>query len=468
MKSILEKVKTEFSSALKRQLTPPDGQWKVCCALSGGPDSTVLLLLLKEFSSEFSYTLEAAYVDHGIRDAAEMEREKAHVSSLCESLEVPLHKKSLDSGFLEHYARQKGCGIESAARAYRYHFFEKISGNSPVPVFFALGHNRNDQVETLLMRLFSGSGPEGVRGIPETRANYFRPLIDTDRSDIEAWLGGLKVETVSDSTNDEIEYLRNRVRHKILPAVRDSFPACEDSILGFQNDLKDLMDHYSSLLGSACSWAGSAGEGFFSCRESDFSELPFVSRKSLLLEKINRLQKGQNPGRRIPSSFFTPLKDLRGRILLKGHGILFKKEKGRLILSLNRPDEADCRFFLVSAGRDYRREGLRLCVLKGCDIVSEATVLAELNDPADSFVIRTPFGAGEVRSSGVLHKGEERVIEALVFRGNNLLCALGTGGFILPEKAAGKKIENIISECYYLCIIIKGRGHYAPGRQKRQ
>ncbi len=496
MKSIQKKIKAEFSSTLNRQIRPPDASFRICCAFSGGPDSTALLLLLRDYAREVSCDLEAVYIGHGIRVASETEREEDHIRSLCLSLDIPLYFRAFPSGFLEHYSRLKGCGVESAARTYRYHVFEKHMQQSEIPVFFALGHNRNDQVETVLMRLFSGSSPEGLKGIPGTRENYFRPLIETDRRDIEAFLDEMGVSTVFDSTNGETEYLRNKTRHKVLPAVRESFPACDEAVLGFRSDLADILEHYGSLLQSSCPWSGSLQEGSFTCREKDFLPLPFVSRKTVVLEKINLLCRGAGQGRRIPASFFLPLRLMKGRIILKGHGIILERHKGELRLS---PDSepAPSVYYRIDRDHDFTyssshygrnaigdagddvsalRVGLRL----GSDIGEgdTALVLSEPGDTAaadrgsvpgcsatsgDNFLVRTPLGKGEI-SVFPSSAGTPRL---LVFSGSELICGLGSGTFFLPRAGKEKKIEDIMSDCYYLCIIIEGRGHYAPGRQKQ-
>ena len=208
MKSIQRKVETLFHNTLKTQLAGIDRPLKIFAAFSGGPDSTALLFLLKQYQAEFSYTLEAAYVNHGIRPAMETADEDASVLKVSSEWMIPLHIKKLCHGFLAYYSHKFNSGEEAAARLYRYHFFNRLKEKSEGKAILALGHNRNDQEETIIMRLFTGAGIEGLKGIPEHSDSLIRPLIHIDRDSIMQYLASHGLRYVHDSSNFNNEYLR--------------------------------------------------------------------------------------------------------------------------------------------------------------------------------------------------------------------------------------------------------------------
>ncbi|MDA3955338.1 tRNA lysidine(34) synthetase TilS, partial [Oceanispirochaeta sp.] len=188
MKSIQDKVEILFHETLSTQLKDRILPFRIIAAFSGGPDSTALLFLLKRFQKDFGYDLEAAYVNHGIRPLSETSIEDNSVKKLTLDLQIPLHIKKLSSGLLKQYASRKHCGLEGAARLFRYRFFKKLQTLSPPGSVTALGHNRNDQEETIIMRLFSGAGLDGLKGIPESREALIRPLIHIDRDSLIQYL----------------------------------------------------------------------------------------------------------------------------------------------------------------------------------------------------------------------------------------------------------------------------------------
>jgi len=196
------------------------GPCEIVAAVSGGVDSTALLLALAELRPD-GFTIAAAHVNHHLR-GADSEADEAFVRDLCERLGVPLQVADgeLDPALVRHR------GIEAAARAVRYERLRELAGSR----LLATAHQKNDQAETVLMRLLTGSGIAGLRGIHPHRADgILRPLLRVTREDIERFLREKNVTPRLDRSNEDPRFLRNRIRGLVreLHAV-DNLAAAAD------------------------------------------------------------------------------------------------------------------------------------------------------------------------------------------------------------------------------------------------
>ena len=201
------------------------GGEKILIGLSGGPDSVCLLHVLNNLEDTFMLNLHAVYINHGLRpDETDMEIE--FCKNLCESLNVPFITKSID---VQSYAEKQKMNRQEAARQLRYSTFEEIVYEINAHRV-ALGHTANDQAETLLMRLFRGSGPTGLSGIPPVRGNIIRPLIEIERKEIEKFLDDGKINFIVDSSNLKKNYLRNKIRLSLIPMLKEFNPNIIESL----------------------------------------------------------------------------------------------------------------------------------------------------------------------------------------------------------------------------------------------
>ncbi len=203
-----------------RMLEPGEG---VLVAVSGGPDSVCLLHLLSALSPALSIRLAVAHVNHGLR-GKESDRDERFVARMAASLGWPFHLKRVAA----QGPQARRASLEETAREIRYAFFREISrahGYEKV----ALGHHAGDNAELCLMRLVTWSGPAGVSGIPPVRKDangggkIIRPLIQCTREEIESYLIHHGVAFVRDSTNASLRFLRNRIRHGLLPKLKSDF-----------------------------------------------------------------------------------------------------------------------------------------------------------------------------------------------------------------------------------------------------
>ena len=200
---------------LKEQalLSPGD---KVIAAVSGGADSVAMLFALYLLRDELGITLEAAHFNHHLR-GAESDRDEAFVTDFCGRYCIPLH---LGSGRIVSGKK----GLEAAARDARYTFLRSLPGK------VATAHTADDNAETVLMRLIRGTGLKGLGAIAPVSGNVIRPMLTVTRDDVEAFLEEYALPHVEDSSNAEDDFLRNRIRHGILPLMRAENPRIGENL----------------------------------------------------------------------------------------------------------------------------------------------------------------------------------------------------------------------------------------------
>ncbi len=219
-----------------------DGE-RVLVAYSGGPDSSCLLMLLRKLG----YRVSAVYVNHALR-GVESSNEEAFIRSFCESQEIPLFVEII------HW-KSRPSNLEEAARRRRYRHLEKVALQHNFEKV-ALGHHKDDVVETFLLRLIRGSGPCGLSGIQPVRGRYIRPLLECSRVEILSFLKTNKIRYFNDTSNDDLDLQRNRIRKELIPYIQKHLnPAFPDAItrsirwINEQNHLMDkLMQPYRMLI----------------------------------------------------------------------------------------------------------------------------------------------------------------------------------------------------------------------------
>jgi tRNA(Ile)-lysidine synthase len=229
-----------------RLMRPGD---RVGVAVSGGADSVALLRLLLEARAELGIVLSVVHFNHQIR-GADADADEQFVCNLARDFELEFHRDSDDT---PAYARQHKLSLEAAARKLRYAFFDRLTADSTVHRV-ATAHTRDDQAETVLMRFLRGSGTKGLSGIypgvggwigasvvttvrkvgesastpplPTTppAPRIVRPLLDVSRAELRAYLGQLRQSWREDASNADLSFARNRLRHQIMPVLRQLNP----------------------------------------------------------------------------------------------------------------------------------------------------------------------------------------------------------------------------------------------------
>ena len=238
----------------------------VTCAVSGGADSVALLHILYLAREDLGLRLHAAHYNHCLRQNADLD--EAFVKELCGAWDIPLE---VGRGDVAAYAEESGLSLEEAARKLRYDFLMAQPG------LIATAHNADDQVETVLLNLVRGTGLMGLCAMQEQTDRVVRPLLDTTRQQIEAYLAEHDLPHREDETNEEDDALRNRLRHHVIPLLREENPSLAKTVgrmtALLQEDEAFLQAQTKNLLRDA------AKDGGYDCR---------ILRKSPLCKRAVR------------------------------------------------------------------------------------------------------------------------------------------------------------------------------------
>ena len=189
---------------------------RVICAVSGGADSVALLFALYLLKEKLDITLEAAHFNHHLR-GEESERDEAFVAELCDRYDIPLHR-----GGGQVVPGKKG--LEAAARDARYAFLRNLPGK------IATAHTADDNAETVLMHLIRGTGLKGLGGITPLHGNVIRPMLKVTRQDVECFLEEWCLTHIEDSSNETDAFLRNRIRHHVMPLLAKENPKIAENL----------------------------------------------------------------------------------------------------------------------------------------------------------------------------------------------------------------------------------------------
>jgi tRNA(Ile)-lysidine synthase len=207
---------------------------RLIVGVSAGVDSMVLLHLLNAYREPFHLSLFVAHVNHGLRPG-ESEKEAELVRKESERLGLPFEYGQFN---VKEFQKLGGLSPQDAARRIRFHFFYDLLRKHDAQKI-VLGHNANDQVETVLLRLIRGSGLQGLKGIlPIREGKVIRPLLETWRGEIESFAVGEKIPFLLDSSNLKKDYLRNRIRLSLIPLIEKDY----------QPNFKEILLRTSTLL----------------------------------------------------------------------------------------------------------------------------------------------------------------------------------------------------------------------------
>lgn len=188
----------------------------VTCAVSGGADSVALVYGMKLLSEKMGITVSAAHFNHCLR-GAESDEDEEFVRAFCERHDIPLQvgKGTVTAG-------KKG--LEAAARAARYEYLLTLPGK------IATAHTADDNAETVIMHMLRGTGLKGLGGINPVNGRIIRPMLDVTRQEIEAFLQEYCLRHITDSSNETDQFLRNRIRHHVMPLLRQENPRVGENL----------------------------------------------------------------------------------------------------------------------------------------------------------------------------------------------------------------------------------------------
>ena len=193
---------------------------KIACAVSGGPDSICMLDVLRRIKEEnkINFDIIVCHINHMIR--VEATADEQYVENYCKKYQIPFLAKRVD---VKKIAESNKQGTEEAGRKVRYDFFEEIFQKENATKI-AIAHNKNDKIETIIMNVFRGCGISGLRGIEPIRDNKFiRPLIETERTEIEKYCEENRLNPRIDKTNFINDVTRNKIRNIVIPYIKNEF-----------------------------------------------------------------------------------------------------------------------------------------------------------------------------------------------------------------------------------------------------
>ena len=216
----------------------------VLVGVSGGPDSMALFHAMAALSGDLDIRLGVAHLNHCLR-GRESDKDEEFVAAVAQRLGMPFYSERMD---IRKEREKTRVSLEEAARAVRYCFFHKIRRDMGFDKI-ALGHHQDDNAELILLYLLRGSGPAGISGIPPIRGDIIRPLIRVYRSEILEFLKILNIAHVLDSSNDDPQFLRNRIRHQLLPVLKTGYnPKIVQSLNRLGNILRSEEAWLTSII----------------------------------------------------------------------------------------------------------------------------------------------------------------------------------------------------------------------------
>jgi tRNA(Ile)-lysidine synthase len=314
----------------------------VVVGVSGGADSTALLLLLTRLAPRLGITERAAYFDHQLRGKKASNEERETVARLTNALGVPL---TVGSGDVRAYARQKRLGIEEAARELRYRFLADAARDVGARTV-AVGHTADDQIETVLLHILRGSGLTGLAGmLPRSpwpvaaagrpEVTLVRPLLEVRRAETESYCREMGREPLEDATNRSPRYKRNVVRNELLPLLRAHVPSIDASLLRLAQtaatERRALEETAERALAQSATFEGeSVRLSLASLREIPAGLLPHVMR--LAASKL--LGDARDLGERHLQAMAAAAAKPAGTELDLPRGLHLRVEYGEIVLAL--------------------------------------------------------------------------------------------------------------------------------------
>lgn len=435
-KSFLTKVLQNFSSLIGKNFNEPI---KILLAVSGGADSMAMLSAFLDLREKINAEIFVLTVNHNIRSEKESAGDAAFVLDFCKN-KCPCILAEIPKNKILEEARIRKTGIEDTARFLRYKEFEKAADNFNVG-YILTAHNKNDYYETVLMRLFQGSDPESLMGISFKRGRFIRPLLNISRYEIEEYLKEKKILWREDSSNMETSYLRNKIRHNLIPALNLCFDGWQSGLEKTLNKIKAqnnfLADSYKAKKKIGF-WTLQKNEkyGLFCC--CDF--LFFIRLEDILKYKF--LQEGLimlKGKRRIPHSVFDDLMHVSNeKTIVFSGGFCAKKENDVLFLfkqdQEERSEEIGYSVWIDRPGKFDTPSGSFTSIkeAQGFYLIHESDKTGGIGPFKTPFCIRSRLAGDEIEMVSGSKKSLKKIINEwdIDYEKRNLLPIIEEGGLV--------------------------------------
>ena len=441
-KSFLTKVLQNFSSLIGKNFNEPI---KILLAVSGGADSMAMLSAFLDLREKINAEIFVLTVNHNIRSEKESAGDAAFVLDFCKN-KCPCILAEIPKNKILEEARIRKTGIEDTARFLRYKEFEKAADNFNAG-YILTAHNKNDYYETVLMRLFQGSDPESLMGISFKRGRFIRPLLNICRYEIEEYLKEKKILWREDSSNMETSYLRNKIRHNLIPALNLCFDGWQSGLdkslakIKAQNDF--VIDSYKAKKEE---WVLDKNEECCRCKFLFFLSLEEALKLKFLQEGLILL-KGK---RRIPYSVFDDLIKLSDtkKIIFSG-GFCIKKEGDEVFLFKAVTEEKTSEAFYsiwIDKPCTFDTPAGNFKAVKNEDgffVVHESDKTCGIGPFKPPFCVRSRLFGDEIETSSGSKKSVKKIINEwnIDYENRNILPIIEEGGVVKAIYGAvfGKK-----------------------------
>ena len=395
-----------------QKLLPDTSGLCIGVACSGGPDSVALLSALLAITPLRSYRLHALHVNHGLRPESDQEQDM--VQTLCQQWRVPLSVKKLQppSGLK---------GIEAWAREARYAFFRESVVADPSD-YVATAHTQDDQAETVLFHAMRGSARRGLAGIPPVRDNWLiRPFLHCSRREIDAYTREKKLPYVTDPSNADLRFTRNKIRHVLLPFLEQEFsPQTRRHLASLAETTREEEDWLEGLATNART--RTIG------RDNSVS-LPALDQEPAALRSRILRQWIEGRVQDVKTVHLFHLRDLsegkiRGRVELPGRRAVVRQGTRLILQTQRRPVTEQDYSYVLQAGQSWRlasRWDLSVSSALAwqgdlsaarCTNRWSALFDYDLSSPADACIVRNARAGDRIRPLGMY--GHKKVQDVLV------------------------------------------------------
>jgi tRNA(Ile)-lysidine synthase len=305
----------------------------VVVGLSGGADSVVLLYLLHRLG----YECVAAHCNFHLR-GEESARDEAFARQLAASLDISFYKQDFDTYAI---AKERGISIEMAARDLRYAWFEVLRKNLRADAI-AVAHHKDDSIETLLLNLIRGTGIKGLTGIKPQTGCVVRPLLCVSKQEILRFAEKKELAFITDSSNLQDEFTRNKIRNQILPLLETINPAVREALTQTMNNLDEAVKIYDAEIEKACQHVFDKEKGSI-----DMGRLKsFPSPESVLFE----LLKAYGFGKEVVREIHRAIDSQPGKEFYSEKYRLVRDRTAFLLLPLNKQEEKE---YLINIGETF-------------------------------------------------------------------------------------------------------------------
>ena len=313
-------------------------------AVSGGADSTALLVAMAHLCAGSPTALAVVTVNHNLRPSEESSADIRAVQMLCKALCVPCFCHEIPAGKIIACAKEKKLGIEAAAREFRYQAFNRFVRDRQLSCL-ALAHHRDDQHETVLMRFLQGSSQLG--GMEARRGLFVRPLLDIPRADIEEYLAAQNIAYCVDRTNADTALFRNKLRHSVIPFLDSACPGWRRSLDSLSRNMAQdeaLISLYAEQEQARIGWTEQDGNVSF--ERKPFAKLPPPLQRRLVYRACTAV----GGASRVPMRALQVLIDscIKERpFVWNAAGIEAKSNKTRIVLQKRQKVATECGFFAI-------------------------------------------------------------------------------------------------------------------------